>query len=404
MYLQLNASNNSFLDREAAVNASEYYRNTRVLAEISDFLKGRWAAFHCEKRLRDGRPILLRYHSGRPLKASSVTELSALLRKLAPLKPRAIYGTASLYEKLEKPEDTRNMGLVTARTLTWDIDSTPEHWRVTVEAARAIVDVLEKHGVVESVWLKWSGRGMHVHVHEAALSGEFLRRQGVLDATWSVVEYVANKVKEKILEMNIEHGSSIKVENLMDPQRVFTAPLSLHRQLDSACIALKPEDLDSFEPGWADPRSPKHNPAWRQHVSGEAEELAEVALREVGGYLGRGKRSQALRRFLGELSQEKPAEHKPAPVLEEVYAKPNLTPAPLERRDLRGDPRRAVRYLEDVLGHLMLGNISREKALFLLRAAADVTIKTQGYALEDVERLAELFRKVIERVEKGEFG
>lgn len=384
------------------MNPSEYYRNARVLSEVADFLKGRWVAFHCEKQLKDGRPVLVRYHRGRLLKASTPAELSAIMRKLAHLRPRAVYGTASIYQKLEAPEDVRSMDLVVARTLTWDIDSTPEHWRATVEAARTVVDVLERHGVVESVWLKWSGRGMHVHVHEAALTTDFLKRRGVLDATWSAVQYVADKVREKILEINIRHGSSVKVENLMDPQRVFTAPLSLHRQLDSACIALKPENLDSFEPGWADPRSPKHEPAWRRHVEGEAESLAEVALREVGGYLGRGRRLQARWRLLEEKFWQEPLpEREPAPVLGDLEVKPNMSPGPLEGRDLRGDPFKAVRFLEDVLGHLSLGRISRERAFSLLKATAEVTIKAQGYREEDVRKLAELYGRVLEKLKES---
>lgn len=379
-----------------------YYRSPEVLSEIAEFLRGRWVALHCERQLRDGRPVLVRYHRGKPLKVSSPAELYHLLRSLAPIRPRAIYGTASIYEKLDSREDTRDMSLVASRTLTWDIDSTPEHWRATVEVARAVVDVLEKHGVVESVWLKWSGRGMHVHVHEAALTIDFLRKHGVLDATWSAVQYVTLKVKERVLDVNLRYGSSVKVENLMDPQRVFTAPLSLHRQLDAACVALKPEDLDSFEPEWADPSNPRHSGAWRRFVEGEAELLAETAIREVGGYLGRGVRAQP-RWLLLEKRFSPPQQvfsQTPARLPEEFELKPNLSPGPLERRDLRGDPGRAVRYLEDVLGHLLLGNISKEKALSLLKAAVEVTLRAQGYAAEDVERLTELYRKTIERLEK----
>ncbi|MEM4412059.1 MAG: hypothetical protein QXO66_04360, partial [Thermofilum sp.] len=79
-----------------------------MLSEVADFLKGRWVAFHCEKQLKDGRPVLVRYRRGRPLKASTPAELSAIMRKLAHLRPRAVYGTASIYQKLEAPEDVRS--------------------------------------------------------------------------------------------------------------------------------------------------------------------------------------------------------------------------------------------------------------------------------------------------------
>ncbi len=382
------------------ISPLSYYSSPRVLSEVADFLRGRWAAFHCERRMRDGRPLLVRYLHEKPLRASSPAELAALLRRLSPLRPRTIYGTASIYERLESKEDVRGVDRVVARTPTWDIDSTLEHWRATVEAARVLVDELERHGVVKSVWLKWSGRGMHVHIHEGALSAEFLRQHCVLDTTWSLVQFVAERVKEKIVEINVRYGSKLKVENLMDPQRVFTAPLSLHRELDISCVALKPDELDSFEPSWADPREPRHNPAWRSYEPGEAEQLAELSLREVGGYLRRRK-SLPFQVRLKTLEEALSPPLNPQPLLgPEIEVKPRVPPAPLERRDLRGDPRKAVEYLEDILGHLKLGLISKERARLMLRAAAEVTLKAQGYAPEDVKKLTELYSKVLRLLEE----
>uniref|UniRef100_A0A7C3WSY7 Uncharacterized protein n=1 Tax=Thermofilum pendens TaxID=2269 RepID=A0A7C3WSY7_THEPE len=381
------------------VSPLSYYSNPRVLGEVAEFLRGRWVAVHCERRMRDGRPLLIRYLHGKPLRASSPAELAALLRKLSPLRPRAIYGTVSIYERLESREDVRGVDRVAARTLTWDIDSTPEHWRATVEAARVLLDELERHGVVRSVWLKWSGRGMHVHIHEGALSAEFLKQHGILDTTWSLVQFVAERVKERVVEVNVKHGSRVKVENLMDPQRVFTAPLSLHRELDASCVALKPDELDSFEPSWADPREPRHNPSWREYEPGEAEQLAELALKEVGGYLRRRKSTplQVRLRALEEALSPPPS---PQPLLSpNLEVKPRVPPAPLERRDLRGDPRKAVEYLEDILGHLELGLIPEERARLLLRAAIEVTLRAQGYAPEDVKKLIELYSEVLKLLE-----
>ncbi len=383
------------------VSPLSYYSNPRVLGEVADFLRGRWVALHCERRMKDGRPLLIRYLQGKPLRVSSTAELAALLRRLSPLRPRAIYGTASIYERLESKEDVRGVDHVVMRTPTWDIDSTPEHWRATLEAARVLVHELERHGVVRSVWLKWSGRGMHVHIHEGALSTEFLRRHGALDATWSLVQFVAERVRERIVEVNVRHGSKLKVENLMDPQRVFTAPLSLHRELDMSCVALKPDELDSFEPSWADPREPRHNPAWRDREPGEAEQLAELALREVGGYLRRRKTTpfQVRLRTLEEAFSPPPS---PQPLLgPDLEVKPRVPPVPLERRDLRGNPRKAVEYLEDILGHLKLGLVSEERAKLLLRAAVEVTLKAQGYAPEDVKKLTELYSEVLKLLEEG---
>jgi hypothetical protein len=74
------------------------------------------------------------------------------------------------------------------------------------------------------------------------------------------------------------------VENKIDLKRVFTAPLSLHRQLDLCAVCLKPDQLVDFDIDWAKPQVLKHNEAWREHVEGEGDQLAEKALRDVGTY------------------------------------------------------------------------------------------------------------------------
>lgn len=368
----------------------EYLLRPSVLGEMSDFLKGRWVAVHCSRKMKDGRQLLVRYAGGSPLKASSPAELAALLRRLGRLGPRAVYGTANVYAKLETREDALNYsGNVLRRIVTWDIDSLPEHWRATIEAARAIVDYLEREGVVKSVWLKWSGRGMHVHLHEYAVSSEVIEKHGVLDATWSLAQLVLEEVKEKIREVNAKHGSKIKVENLMDPQRVFTAPLSLHRALDVACVALKPEQLDDFEPSWTNPESPVHNPSWRAYEEGEADHLAEKAVGRIGGYLGK-PRAQPV------------APRAPVPVLEnpsgslaEVRLRFNPYPGPLKGRKLYLDPMKAVRLLEDVLSHYVLGNIGLEEAVRYLEATRTVTLKAQGYSKADLELLEKLYDETV---------
>jgi len=74
----------------------------------------------------------------------------------------------------------------------------------------------------------------------------------------------------------------LKVENLVDIKRIFTAPLSLHRQRDVVAITFKPHDIDSFDPSWVDPRRYRHDPsAWRSYEEGEADNLALEALRSV---------------------------------------------------------------------------------------------------------------------------
>ena len=41
----------------------------------------------------------------------------------------------------------------------WDIDGELERWRDVIEAARIIVDELERLGIARSVFVKWSGEG-----------------------------------------------------------------------------------------------------------------------------------------------------------------------------------------------------------------------------------------------------
>ncbi|MEZ0346238.1 MAG: hypothetical protein ABWK01_06790 [Infirmifilum sp.] len=379
------------------VSVSEHYAKPLVQREVSDFLRGRWVAIHCERKMRDGRPLLVRYYRGTPLRVDTPGDLQALMRRLNYLAPRAFYGTASIYRELRTREDALNYTEnIRLRTLTWDIDSTPEHWRATVEVARVILDELEKNGVAKSVWLKWSGRGMHVHIHENALGEKYLLEKGVLDATWSVVQLVLENIKEKVQRVNATHGSKIKVENLMDPQRVFTSPLSLHRQLDAVCVALKPEDLDAFDPSWTQPEQFRHNPRWREFEEGEAIPLAEEALRRIGGYLGK---TRPLARPTPTVRRE-PVN--PAPRLIEALSLAKLrireNPGPLLRRKLLYDPRLAVQYLEDILSHYILGNITREQAESLISSTMNVTLLTQGYAQGDVEKLRSLYAQALELI------
>ncbi|PLJ78444.1 hypothetical protein [Infirmifilum sp. SLHALR2] len=373
---------------------AQHYGNAQVVREIVEFLRGRWVAVHCERRMRDGRPLLVRYLAEKPLAVNSEAGFASLLKRLRHLGPRAFYGTASLYKRLETREDALNYsGNVVLRTLTWDIDSTPEHWRATLEVARLIVGELEREGVSRSVWLKWSGRGMHVHVHEKALPEDLLAKRGALDVTWSAVQMIVERVKGRVQEVNLEYGSRIKVENLMDPQRVFTAPLSLHRELDAVCVALKPDDLDEFDPSWAKLGSFRHNPDWRVYEEGEAIELAEKALREIGGYLRKGEASRV---------SVAPAPRAAAPVarLEGEVSLSSLrireNPGPLYRRKLLYDPRRAVEYLEDILSHYILGNIEKREAESLISSTMNVTLLTQGYTAEDTERLRRLYAAALE--------
>jgi len=50
----------------------------------------------------------------------------------------------------------------------------------------------------------------------------------------------------------------VRVENKVDPSRVFTSHLSLYRELDSVCVCIDPDKLYDFNLGWARPSGYKH--------------------------------------------------------------------------------------------------------------------------------------------------
>jgi len=226
------------------ISVEKYYENSIVRNEITEFCRNRWVAIHCEHKTSDGRPMLVRYDKGRPLTIKSPNDIQYILRRFRGLKPRTFYATASIYSKLETKEDALNYEkLVIAKTPTWDIDSKPEWWKATIEVIKIIVKALENEGVKNSVYIKWSGRGAHVHIHEKAISNKIYSKYKPLNIAYGIVEYIIRKIKSSIIKVNMEFKTEIKVENLIDPQRVFTAPLSLHTQLNVNCIAFKTDQL-----------------------------------------------------------------------------------------------------------------------------------------------------------------
>ncbi|MCC6024415.1 MAG: hypothetical protein LM600_06910, partial [Thaumarchaeota archaeon] len=131
------------------------------------------------------------------------------------------------------------------------------------------------------------GRGIHVHLNERAISGEIWGR-GPLRISFAIAEYILGRVKdelEAVCERSRSPDRRLKVENLMDIQRVFTAPLSIHRELDLVAVAVKPDDLDKFEIEWARIDGYRHWSGWDEYEPGEADNLALRALAEIRGDL-----------------------------------------------------------------------------------------------------------------------
>jgi len=381
------------------INIEKYYQDIKVLGELTRFLKKRWVAIHCERRLKDGRHILLRYRRGRPLKIESIQDIIFLLKNFRYLRPRTFYGTANIYKKIFSKEDVQDfLNNTEGCTPTWDIDSKIEWWKVTLKVGKIIIDELSKNRINESIWLKWSGNGLHVHVNEKAFSKEIIEKYGALNIAFSVVDYVIKKTLPKINSLVFLEGKSIKVENLIDPQRVFTSPLSLHRELSVSCVAFKPEEIDNFSVEWVNPVKFRHNWKWHEFVEGEGDELALKAVKMIGGY-------PTLKRSLKTMQREKIEKRIMKYIPRYSLGCISLEQLRLVEDPLPLDPKRVSRgfgdaliFLEDLLTYYVRGSITQDEAVKVLEAIVNITIPT--LLLEEDKRkcLLELYNNVIKLI------
>jgi len=225
-----------------------------------------------------------------PLTINSSDELDEAFRRFRIFKPRTVYASINVYHSLEDAEDVENSSNIVRSTPIWDVDASLDSWEYALKAADIIVSSLEKEGLDKSLYLKWSGRGIHIHIHEEAFSQNLLERSNPLDVAFSVVEYVLRKTKGQLAGLAAKAPQSadrpLRIENKIDLKRVFTAPLSLHRHLDLCCVCFKPNDLYNFNPDWARPKGCRHDESWKNYGEGEGDNLAEKALNEIGGYDG----------------------------------------------------------------------------------------------------------------------
>ena len=262
-----------------------HYGREDVRRELVEYCAGRWVAVHCSLKDERGIPIMLRYDptSRAPLTINSPSDVVRVFERFRKFRPRAFYATAHIYRSLKMREELLDRGNMVASMPTWDIDSKDGDWRKVVRKAVEIIEILERNGVSRSVFVKWSGRGAHVHIHPEAFTPELRKKMHPLDIAYSVTQYVVNRLTP---------SEGVVVENKIDLQRVFTCPLSLHRFLDRVAVCLSPSELEEFEIEWTKPEEFKHNPsAWRRVVVGEADELAEKAFFAIGPYFhGRVRR------------------------------------------------------------------------------------------------------------------
>jgi len=275
-------------DYERVVSA--HYNSREVQEEISKFSQDRWIAVHCEQLNPQGYHVLLRYGKGAgkskvPLTITKPEDIPIFLKRFERLRPRAFYASVNVYEELSTQEHVKALDNIVSCAPTWDIDNTPEKWKATIDVAKEILAFLSEQGVSKSTFLKWSGKGAHVHVHHRAFSPKLLRKIAPLNAAYAVVEYANRTLKAKFSKIAKAHGAQeLSVENEIDPQRVFTSPLSLHRSLSSVAVCIAPGLIDDFTPDWTKVEDFCHWKGWDRFEVGEADAIAEKAYRSVGGY------------------------------------------------------------------------------------------------------------------------
>lgn len=254
-----------------------HYMNERVMKNIIDYSKDRWVAIHCGI-IKHGRQMMLRYgKDGRPLRIDSMKDIIDILGIFKDYMPRTFYATSCRYTKLGSKEDVWNLSNVYSCMPVWDIDS-KEHDDVdsVLKIASSIVSTLDRFGVRKSIFLKWSGRGIHVHIHDLAISSSLRAKYHPLDIAYSIVEYI-------IRRLDVTTGS-VNVENKIDPKRVFTCPLSIHRELNRVCVCIHPDNLESFDISWTNIKNFKHYDGWNSWEIGEVDDLAIKSYEAIGPY------------------------------------------------------------------------------------------------------------------------
>jgi len=264
----------------------QHYNDPKVQNEIVRFSQNRWVGLHCSEMDKRGRPYLIRYlgRGKQPLILREAEDIQKFLRIFNKLGPRTFYATANVYRELSRFEHLTDLSNIEACTPTWDIDNVPEKWQASIKATQEIISFLEQNGIKQSAYVVWSGRGCHVRIHEGAISIGVRKKINPLDVAYAIVEYVNAKLTAKFTDIALEHNAeNLRVDNEIDPQRLFTCPLSLHKELDRVCVCIAPDSLNQFTPDWTLPKTYKHYGAWDRHSIGEADELAVKAFQTVGG-------------------------------------------------------------------------------------------------------------------------
>ena len=291
------------------ISIKRHYLDPSVASEIVDYSKDKWIGIHCIEVDERGKQIFHRYSSDKPLKISSYEDLKELFELYPDCRPRTIYASINQYRQLDSRDELYNLDNIYATSPIWDIDNVISDWRASIEIAKWIVDFLRDYGIRESIFIKWSGEGMHIHLHPGSISREIFEKIHPLDAAYSIVEYVMVQAYDYLEYIKREYNAdNLKIENKIDISRVFTTPLSIHRRLDRVAICIKPENINAFRLSWTEPGRFKHDKRWRRYKVGESDELIQRSFEKIGGYpypIKRRRRGRSvdemIRRWLKEI-------------------------------------------------------------------------------------------------------
>jgi hypothetical protein len=269
---------------------SSHYGRLDVQREIARYSQDRWVAIHCDFVNPQGYPVLLRYQTGArklktPLTITKPEDVPSLLSRFARLKPRTFYASINVYRDLTRQESVKDVRNIAFCAPTWDVDNVPDKWKATIAAVKEVVGALGEEGISESVFLKWSGRGAHVHMHHKAFSPQVIEKIGALNLAYAVVEYVNRTLQARFNEIAEAFADpELSVENEVDIQRVFSCPLSLHRSLSRVVVCFPTVSIDDFNPDWTRVEEFRHWEDWDQFEIGEGDSLAEKAYKQIGAY------------------------------------------------------------------------------------------------------------------------
>lgn len=227
-----------------------HYLREEVQEEVARFCRGRWIAL--ETRPIHGKRIFYRYIDEKPLTINEPADVKKIINRFSERNIRTIYGTINIYDMLSSREDLNKIENISRTTPSIDIDGNLEEIDLTIEAVETILEELYQHEVEKSVYLVWSGRGVHIHLNEKAISGNYWRPNPVKTA-YKIIEYILKRTRNKLSEIVAKSRSyekKLKIENIIDVQRVFTSPLSIHRELDIVTITINPDEIKNFNIEW----------------------------------------------------------------------------------------------------------------------------------------------------------